>query len=223
MFKDTGIGIEAEKLPVLFNAFEQGEHDITRRFGGLGLGLAICKGVMDLHGASLSAASEGEGLGATFTVEMQAVQEASGARPDDVSSPEIESMPLRILLVEDHEHTSRILLRLLQKAGHSVRVAATIHSATHLASKEVFDLVVSDLGLPDGSGLELMGRLRDEHGLSGIALSGYGMDQDVQDSKGAGFVEHLTKPVDWNRLQAAIGRIRSRGGGSRRDRAPQAS
>ncbi len=84
--RDTGIGIDPEKLPILFNAFEQGEHDITRRFGGLGLGLAICKGVMDLHGGSLHAASEGEGLGATFTVGMLTAAETSDAGPSDASS-----------------------------------------------------------------------------------------------------------------------------------------
>ncbi len=98
-------------------------------------------------------------------------------------------------------------MRLLQKSGHSVKTAADIRSAGSLAAGEAFDLVVSDLGLPDGSGLELMRRLRDEYGLAGIALSGYGMDEDVAASKNAGFVEHLTKPVDWNRLQAAINRI----------------
>ena len=207
VFKDTGIGIGPEKLPILFNAFEQGDPDITRRFGGLGLGLAICKGVMDLHGGSLLATSAGEGLGATFTVGMATVAEPRDAHPADFSLPNAGRDSLRILLVEDHEHTSRILLRLLEKSGHTVRMAADIRSASSLASSETFDLVVSDLGLPDGSGLDLMRRLRDEHGLRGIALSGYGMDEDVKASKGAGFVEHLTKPVDWNRLQAAIGRI----------------
>jgi DNA-binding response OmpR family regulator len=97
--------------------------------------------------------------------------------------------------------------RILESAGYTVSHASRISEARQLASEQKFDLVVSDVGLPDGTGLELMRELKGACGLNGIALSGFGTDEDVNASKDAGFAEHLTKPVDWDRLRDAIRRL----------------
>ena len=114
---------------------------------------------------------------------------------------------MQILLVEDHKDTARVLGRILKNAGFDVSHADSLVKARELAHSRRFDLVISDVGLPDGSGLDLMRGLRETQGLSGIALSGFGTDDDVAASTAAGFAEHLTKPVDWERLRSAIERL----------------
>jgi CheY-like chemotaxis protein/nitrogen-specific signal transduction histidine kinase len=204
---DSGIGIDPNNIARIFDAFEQGSRRITASYGGLGLGLAISKRVVDLHGGSITAASEGVGMGATFTVTLAAMATSLLNQPVDFVDFKPNSPGYRILLVEDHEDTARVLRRILHSAGHVVTVTAGVATAKAVAARNQFDLVISDLGLPDGSGLDLMRHLRAEHNLSGIAMSGYGMDEDVGLSKDAGFAEHLTKPVDWEHLQAAILRV----------------
>ncbi|HEV2854150.1 MAG TPA: ATP-binding protein [Thermoanaerobaculia bacterium] len=208
---DTGVGIDPEALPRIFEAFEQGSAQMTRRFGGLGLGLAISKTLADLHGGSIEARSEGRGRGTTFTVRLRTL-----SRPKEETAPgecrcPAASCRSHILLVEDHADTADALAELLRLAGHRVIVAGTIEQALARAQEAQedggIDLVISDLGLPDGSGLDLMPRLRSLYGLKGIALSGYGMDEDLQRSREAGFELHLTKPVSPQRLTEAISRV----------------
>jgi DNA-binding response OmpR family regulator len=110
-------------------------------------------------------------------------------------------------LVEDHLDTARVLGRILKNAGFDVSHAATVAEARTLSGGRRFDLLISDVGLPDGSGLELMKALRDAQGLIGIALSGFGTEDDVAASREAGFAAHLTKPVDWERLRSEIDRL----------------
>ncbi len=211
---DTGIGIDAEELEHIFDAFEQGRRVSTRRMGGLGLGLAISKTIVERHGGRLTVASEGRGRGATFTVELplrsgEAApaspprQEAAKAAAAAAAAP---SGPLRILLIEDHQDTAAALADLLDLMGHRVTVAGSVAEALAAAEREAgaLDLVVSDLGLPDGSGHDLMRQLVARYGLTGIALSGYGMEEDVRQSREAGFGRHLTKPVTMAALEAAI-------------------
>jgi PAS domain S-box-containing protein len=199
---DNGIGIEATVLPRVFNAFEQGEVSRKRRFGGLGLGLSIAKALVEMHHGTLIAASGGRGRGAVFTVDLEAVAEAPkpAAAPEE-TKPE-DGASRRILLVEDHEDTLRILSRLLRQWGYAVTTAGNVKTALDRASEVRFDLLVSDLGLPDGSGLEVARRLRGR--VRGIALSGYGTDEDIRASLEAGFSEHLTKPVSIQTLRAAV-------------------
>ena len=205
---DNGIGIESELLPRIFDAFEQGGRVMTSQYGGLGLGLAIAKRVIDMHGGTVTATSAGRGKGATFTVTLQAMETSlldepvvylPGERGEDGSA--------ELLLVEDHTDTARVLSRILQSAGYRVAHADSISAARELANSKRFDLVVSDVGLPDGSGLDLMRDLQALHGLRGIALSGFGTDDDRAASAAAGFSEHLTKPVDWPLLRDAIERL----------------
>jgi two-component system CheB/CheR fusion protein len=205
--RDTGVGIEAEFLPEVFKAFEQGDARITREFGGLGLGLAICKAIMDLHGGSIRAQSDGPGTGATFIVELPV---ASDAAPEvDLQQVASESAAghLRVLLVEDHPDTREVLAGLLAASNYAVKIAGSVEAALQLAATEQFDVVVSDLGLPDGTGYDLMKQLRDRHKIKGIALSGYGMNADQQRSREVGFLEHVVKPVNVSQLAAVIQRV----------------
>ena len=212
---DTGIGIEPELLPRIFDAFEQGD-GTTRRFGGLGLGLAISKAIAELHGGTLRAMSEGPGRGATFQVRLPLtpVPVRSAVPVDETGdAPAEEEKPLRLLLVEDHADTAAAMAELLRCLGHDVTVAHSV--AEGLATAEEIqdhedagiDLVLSDLGLPDASGLDLMRELSQRYGLKGIALSGYGMEEDLRRSREAGFTRHLTKPVDLESLRAAIQQV----------------
>ena len=205
---DSGIGIDPELLPRIFDAFEQGGRAVTSKYGGLGLGLAISKRVVDLHHGSIDARSEGLGRGATFTVALNAMETSLLEGPVlFLESEPTGTRQIRILFVEDHADTARVLGRILKNAGFDVSHADTLAQARDLAAGRRFDLVISDVGLPDGSGLDLMRHLRDTQGLSGIALSGFGSEDDVAASTAAGFAEHIIKPVDWERLREAIERL----------------
>jgi two-component system CheB/CheR fusion protein len=196
LVEDTGYGIEAGHLPHIFDAFEQGTREVTRQFGGLGLGLAICKALVGLHGGAITAASAGKHHGATFTVTLAAqlgASESGGHQPLTVG-PNVPSR--HILVVEDHPDTAHLMARLLTKAGHTVRLAHTVAEAAAAIEQESFHLLISDIGLPDGSGLDVIERLRTKSPVPAIALSGYGMEHDVSRSKAAGFSVHLVKPVN---------------------------
>jgi signal transduction histidine kinase len=202
---DTGIGISPEALPHIFDAFEQGEN-ATQRFGGLGLGLAICDGVIRAHGGSITAASEGPGKGSTMTVLLPLAADAGPAHHREAATPVKEGTgaPLKILLVEDHEDSLKAMLRLLRRLGHQITTATGVSTALRAASEREFDLLISDLGLPDGTGLQLMKELLGKRPIKGIALTGYGMESDIQQTRQAGFQKHLTKPINLQELQAAI-------------------
>jgi PAS domain S-box-containing protein len=206
--RDNGIGIEEHLMPRIFDAFEQGGGTITSTYGGLGLGLAICKRVIDLHAGTITARSDGKGRGATFTVTLNAIETSLLEGPVlFLESEPVRMKHVEILLVEDHEDTARVLGRILRNAGFEVTHAGTVADARARAASKRFDLLISDLGLPDGSGLDLMRTLRDTQGMKGIALSGFGTNEDVAASAAAGFAAHLTKPVDWDRLRTEIERL----------------
>ena len=205
--RDSGRGIAPEILPRIFDAFEQGDPAITRQFGGLGLGLAISKALMELHEGSLRAESAGAGQGATFTIELPAAPPALAAPALHLPAAGGAAQRLRLLLVEDHHDTARKLQTLLERSGYAVSTAGDVASALELAGRETFDLLISDLGLPDGSGYDVMAGLQKTQPLPGIAMSGYGMDGDVRRSREAGFAEHLVKPIGVPQLRAAIRRV----------------
>ena len=198
---DTGFGIEPELLPKIFDAFEQGER---ARLGGLGLGLAISKALVETHHGRIFAQSEGRHKGAKFTVVFPLSEEVSnGAQP--AASPNLaERQSKRILLVEDHEDTNRSLTNLLRRRGYHVQPAVSVRSALDLAEREQFDVLISDIGLPDGTGIELIKTLQSHRPLFGIALTGYGMEDDIQKSYDSGFNHHLVKPIDLNKLDLLI-------------------
>ncbi|HSG39462.1 MAG TPA: PAS domain-containing protein [Thermoanaerobaculia bacterium] len=206
---DDGIGIEPEMLPRIFNAFEQGGPDITRQFGGLGLGLSISKVLAELHGGLLSVTSGGRGQGSTFILELPllAADADSGDPAASADAAGDGTSGRRILLVEDHEDTAAVLADFLRLRGYVVHTADSVGAAMRAVAAESYDLIISDLGLPDGSGHDLMRHLRAGAAVRGIALSGYGMEEDIRKSREAGFLEHLTKPVNPLRLEVVIARV----------------
>ena len=216
---DTGIGINPEVLPRIFDAFQQGQRHITRRFGGLGLGLAITEKIVALHGGRIGAASRGRGEGATFTVRLPAGKPAvppsfPWETPPEPLPARVEDRPLHILLVEDHPDTAEAMADLLRATGLRVTVAGSVAEGRAAAESAGsnggrIDLVLSDIGLPDGSGHDLMAELSRRFGLRGIALTGYGMEEDVERSKQVGFARHLTKPVSLDQLESAIRQVAS--------------
>ncbi|WP_437971581.1 PAS domain S-box protein [Sorangium sp. So ce260] len=211
--RDQGVGIEPDVLPRIFDAFEQGNADTTRHFGGLGLGLAISRAIVQLHGGTITASSPGRGAGATFRVLLPAAKPPAAATPAQAKAAGTAAprRALRILLVEDHEDTAEMMSELLTLTGHTVRIARSVRSALDLVGAEAFDLLVSDLGLPDGSGTDLIASIRSGgHELKAIALSGYGMEEDRRKTIRAGFLEHLIKPVSFRDLDAAIQRVMAR-------------
>jgi len=201
---DTGVGIPPEVLPRIFNAFEQGEKTTTRFFGGLGLGLSIAKAIVDLHHGSLTVSSEGKDKGATFTLELATVTAEPEPSPPSPGALTPSQQSLNILLVDDHVDTLQTLTKLLRRLGYTVATATSVRTALDLAAKESFDLLISDLGLPDGSGLDITRQVRKLYALHGIALSGYGTEEDIRQSQDAGFAEHLIKPVSFAALREAI-------------------
>ncbi|HEV3410066.1 MAG TPA: ATP-binding protein [Chthoniobacterales bacterium] len=208
--QDTGIGIEPEAVTRIFEAFEQGQRSVTREFGGLGLGLAISKSLVDSHGGRLEAASAGRNAGATFTLALKTVAQAesvSAKTPDSVPAP----TPLRILVVDDHDDTRRVLANLLRKRGHEVLTAFNLASALEVVMHETLDVLLSDIGLPDGTGYELMERGRLRQPVVGIALSGFGTADDIRRATEAGFAHHLIKPVDFNQLESVLMRLTDKG------------
>jgi signal transduction histidine kinase len=202
--RDTGIGIESEIMERMFNPFEQGDRSFQRRFGGLGLGLAISKSLAEAHGATLQARSEGPGQGSTFTLNVKTVAPRPRAIRFVDAAHESSQRSLRILLVDDHQDTCAALERLLVRRGHLVAAMPNMRSALEAGTRNQFDLLISDIALPDGTGIELMTCLRAISGIRGIAISGFGMNGDIQKSLQAGFAQHLVKPVKLERLEAAI-------------------
>ena len=206
---DTGIGIEPEALPRIFDAFEQGDRSVTRQHGGLGLGLAIAKMLVELHGGTLTVTSGGRSAGSVFRVELETIAALKDQDQPPDPAAGAEGGLHKVLLVDDNAETLSTIARLLRSSDFDVRTAVSVKSAFTALDSERFDLLVSDIGLPDGSGLDIMRHGRDHLGLKGIALSGYGTDQDARTSKEAGFAHHLIKPLDLGRLVDLIRRMAS--------------
>ena len=211
---DTGIGIEPDRQQRLFKAFEQGESGVTRQFGGLGLGLAICKNLVELHGGTIQLTSRGRSFGTTVQVWLKAMTEPAATNDLDVPAPKGPAASLRILLVEDHDDTRRVLERLLTHSGHQLSIAENVATAMERIESQRFDVVLSDIGLPDGTGHEIISAAKRVQDVKGVALTGFGMSEDVRRSEDAGFDFHLTKPVDFAELRQLLAEMQPAGGGS---------
>ncbi|PYL10944.1 MAG: hypothetical protein DMF48_09470 [Verrucomicrobia bacterium] len=201
---DTGIGIEPQRLASLFQPFEQADPSVSRQFGGLGLGLAISKRLVDLHHGRIEAESAGRSFGATFKITLDTLPQGAAAVGLNHRLGGKASKPLRILLVEDHQDTRRTLSRLLTHFGHNVVTADNVEGAMALMASNNIDAVLCDIGLPDGSGYEVAAQARATGRMKAIALTGFGTEQDVQRSKEAGFDFHLVKPINFQELQTVL-------------------
>jgi PAS domain S-box-containing protein len=203
---DEGIGIDGALLPKIFEAFEQGGRETTRRFGGLGLGLAVTKAIVEAQGGSIEVRSDGVDRGTTFAVHVPLADDRARAAVE-LASPGERATSARVLLVEDNEDTLEVMTEILCASGYSVKPARSVADAIRVASAEPFDVLVSDVGLPDGTGLDLMRHLQMRRLVRGVAVSGFGMEADVRDAKAAGFMEHLTKPVNPQRLLTVLATV----------------
>lgn len=220
---DAGMGIAPEMLSRLFTPFQQapyaGPAEAMPSRAGLGLGLSICRGIVDLHEGTISVTSAGIGRGARFIVDLPVVAaprvgEVTGLENSRTPPPSPTTSAPRILLVEDDPDTAETLADLLRLEGFQIDVATSIAAALN-ADVDGVDVILSDLSLGDGSGLDLMRKLRATNNLAGIALSGFGSEADVAASREAGFAAHLTKPVSLDRLVAAIHRARAESRGAK--------
>jgi signal transduction histidine kinase/DNA-binding response OmpR family regulator len=205
---DTGSGIDPSRVDQIFDAFQQADQS---RVGGLGLGLAICKALTVAHGGSIKVYSQGLTFGSTFTISLPVVAATSLRAPEESQPATVETTGrLRLLLVEDHLDTAETLERLLVKQGYEVRLAASVSQALRAAEEFEYDLLISDIGLPDGTGMDLvqhLARLRPDRAVPAVALSGFCTQQDIEHSKAAGFSDHLTKPIDFRVLNQTLKRI----------------
>jgi signal transduction histidine kinase len=203
---DTGIGMEPEVMQRVFDPFEQGNRSFEQRVGGLGLGLAISKSLAQGHGGTLTAKSDGSNRGSTFTLSMQALPQGEAVSVASKAVADSAPHALKILLVDDHHDTCAALEKLLARRGHLVAVSHDVRSAMGAAVRNKFDLVISDIALPDGTGMDLMMKVRAIANVPGIAISGFGNNADIERSLQAGFSQHLTKPIKLGNLEAAIER-----------------
>jgi two-component system CheB/CheR fusion protein len=182
----------------------------------MGLGLAISRSIAEAHDGSLSLESAGAGLGSVFRLELGTVStgEAAALRePALPPPPQPAGAGLKVLLVEDNQETLHYLTMILENRNYNVVPVDRLSAALAAAERAHFDLLISDIELPDGTGLELIHDLGGGRKIPGIAISGFGSEEDLQQSAEAGFAEHLTKPIDLNRLESAIRRVMARADG----------
>jgi CheY-like chemotaxis protein len=205
--KDNGIGIAPDLLSRIFDLFVQDKGEVDRSRGGLGIGLAVAKRLVELHGGTLSAISRGPGLGSEFTVTLPESRQPVGYQDYPIPTPvggrgHPAVNPRRILLVDDNRDSARTFSRLLERRGHHVEVAHDAASALTVAQSFRPDTFLLDLGLPGMDGYELAAELRRNGFGDGlfIAISGYAQRQDFECSRQAGFQHHLVKPVGIDRI-----------------------
>jgi PAS domain S-box-containing protein len=202
--RDTGVGIAADLLPQLFDLFVQGHRSLDRSEGGLGIGLSVCKRLIEMHGGHVTASSEGTGHGATFAIHLPLAREESAPRE---STSEASSANRRILVVDDNKDAADSLAALLEIEGHQVKAVYTPEEGLEEVELLKPDLVLLDIGLPRITGYEVAQRIKAAHPLMCVvALSGYGRPEDKQRATAAGFDAHLVKPVDFDDLRQVINR-----------------
>jgi PAS domain S-box-containing protein len=211
--RDTGSGIQPEMLPRLFQAFSQAEAPL-RHQGGLGLGLALVKGLAEMHGGSASAASDGPGKGATFTITLPLDVTAARIAPTPPGLGAL-AAPRRVLVIDDNEDAANTLREVLQLDGHLVEVAYTGREGIEKARAFRADVVLCGIGLPGMDGYEVARAIRADPELRGVglvALSGYAQPEDVEMAREAGFDAHLAKPPSIDALERVLAEVETRAG-----------
>jgi PAS domain S-box-containing protein len=204
---DTGVGIPGDVLPRLFQPFTQAESSLARTSGGLGLGLALVKGFVELHGGTVRVASGGEGKGAEFTVELPLEGVLTAVAPPLQGLPA--GPPRRVLVVEDNEDAAETLAEVLRLGGHEVVVAYDGAEGVRRAAEWRPDAVLCDIGLPGMDGYEVARRLRTGgagQGMLLVALTGYALPEDLRRAHAAGFDAHLSKPARLEDIEAILAR-----------------
>jgi CheY-like chemotaxis protein len=222
---DTGDGIAPDFLPYVFDRFRQAEGSISRKQGGLGLGLAVARHLVELHGGTITAESEGVGKGAIFIVDLPLAQERRDPARAEERRREVERRGSRsgvvrldgvhVLLVEDDDDSRKLLGTMLKRYGARVTSTKSAEEALHAIESEVPDVMVSDIGMPDQDGYELIRKLRAlpaEKGgnVPAIALTGYASRKDRERALSSGYHQHMAKPIEQvdliNTIAALIGR-----------------
>jgi PAS domain S-box-containing protein len=202
---DNGIGLEGKDITRIFSPYEQADASIRLQYGGLGLGLSIARSLVDAHGGKLTAESAGKDRGTTFILELKSTVGRQSTAPSFRASSPTKPTPLRILVVEDNVDARDCLTRLLRLRGHFVSSAATVQETLNLTTDQKFDLLITDIQLPDGNGWDLLQTLTARlPNLEGIAISGYDLPPDIPESRKTGFAEYLLKPVTLQTLEAAV-------------------
>jgi PAS domain S-box-containing protein len=209
--KDNGTGIPADKLPTLFRMFSQGEGSLGRSQGGLGIGLHLVKRLVEMHGGSVTARSEGPGKGSEFVVRVPVMIEAAGAsHPTKEDEGAVPKSSLRILIVDDNRDSADSLAMMLRITGNDIRTAYDGEEAVAAAGEFRPDVVLLDIGLPKLNGYEACQRIRQQpwnKGMLLIAMTGWGQEEDRRRSQEAGFDKHMVKPVDPQVLITLLGEL----------------
>jgi signal transduction histidine kinase/ActR/RegA family two-component response regulator len=208
--RDTGVGLAPELVPRIFDLFVQGETSLDRARGGLGIGLTLVRGLVELHGGRVEARSAGVGQGAEFVVRLPTLSAGLGAPAQGSDAQPVAARPLRVLIVEDNQDAAESLATILELWGHAVQVAFDGFAAIAAAESFEPEIILSDLGLPGMDGYELARRLRAQPAFGQVvlvALSGYGREEDKRRSLEAGFDHHFVKPLDMTSLFTLLGRV----------------
>jgi CheY-like chemotaxis protein len=224
---DTGQGLAPEFLPHVFDRFRQADATTTRAFGGLGLGLAIVRQLVELHGGTVRAESEGKDLGSTFTISLplmagrNAVSDTESAQQPEFKQPELDCPPelngLRVLVVDDEAETCELLQFILEGCGAQVKTASSAAAALAAVAEEVFDVLISDIGMPDEDGYSLIAKVRalgKERGgeIPAAALTAYATEEDRIRVLRSGFQIHVPKPISPSELIAVVANLAGRTG-----------
>jgi two-component system CheB/CheR fusion protein len=210
---DTGQGIEPKFLPHVFEIFRQADATISRRHGGMGIGLALVQQLVQLQGGSVSVSSGGTGHGAEFTINLPLTTEATEPRKTGSLVQPNALTGMRILVVDDSSDTVDMLRTLLKMDGAMVTTAGSGPEALEILAREVFDVILSDISMPDMDGFELLNRMRklpNGRDVPVLALTGFGRLEDVERATAEGFFSHITKPVDVGQIVAMLQKLPAR-------------
>lgn len=219
--RDTGVGIEPQLLPRIFEMFVQGQRSLDRSEGGMGIGLTLARQLVELHQGRIEVQSEGPGKGAVFTVSLPCINPVAITQTETVTPRATTPGSRRVLVVDDNADAAQSMALLLQLSGHETKVVTEAVEVISACSEFRPDVVILDIGLPTMDGYQLAQELRRRHGKAEvklIAVTGYGQMKDRERAAEAGFDHHFVKPVDPKQLEAAICAERKNGGNSRSNR-----